>query len=119
MSNIIDFQADKNGAYVTLQNTNAENVTNAMNNYFGQQGYKLEQGAPGNGVYGKGNPTLRIVLGAFHKRFCYNVNVMQNQNGTVQMNLTKADKGRWGGVIGVNQVANETDRHKEALRSFL
>jgi hypothetical protein len=119
MSNIVDYQVDKEGAYMTLNRSTPEDAAQALNQYFVGQGYKLESGSPVNGVYGRGSQALRVLLGAFHKRFSFNVHINPNPDGTTKVMCTRAEKGRWGGLIGYNQVTKETDRHKEALRGLM
>lgn len=104
---------------MTLNGATPEDAAAKINQYFTGLGYKLESGSPVNGVYGRGSQALRVLLGAFHKRFCYNVNISPNPDGTTKVICTKADKGRWGGVVGYNQVVKETDRHKEALQGMM
>lgn len=84
-------------------------VTSKVNEYFTNNGYKLEAGSPDNGVYGVGNDVMRILFGAFVKRYKFNILVRQNQN-LIQVDLSKAMTGIAGGAIGFVKLNQEYDK---------
>ncbi|MDX1630115.1 MAG: hypothetical protein R3345_15505, partial [Fulvivirga sp.] len=82
-----------------------------------KQGYKLEGGTPKAGTYGKGSKTLRILFGAFVKRFTWGIKVKDKDDKTYLV-FSKDEKGYWGGVIGVSQVKTEFKRLTNILRTY-
>lgn len=104
-------------AVYRFQNTSANELASKIESYLTGKGYKIEEGNSNNGVYGKGNKTLRILFGAFVKRFTWRVTVKDEGNETI-LTFLKAEKGYWGGAIGVAQVKNEFRRITESLRQF-
>lgn len=117
MSNIIDNRADKNGLYLTISNTNAEAVSGQVNQLLTQRGYRIEAGAPNNGIYGKGNKTMRILFGAFVKRYAFDVRVKDEAGGTL-LHFVKNEKRMVGGAIGMNQVTKESNQIRDQLRQM-
>ncbi len=85
--------------------------------YLSKSKYKLESGTPVNGVYGKGSKVLRVLFGAFVKRFEWQVTIAKHEDKTGLV-FTKLAKGYVGGVIGVQQVKKEYQRITETLKAF-
>lgn len=86
--------------------------------FFRGEGYKLEEGAPGNAAYGTGSNVMRILFGAFAKRYKFNA-VVQADQGQTWVTLTKAMSGAMGGVIGHSKMTKETNRITAALQACL
>lgn len=118
MSQILDFQADKNGAYLVLAGSQSQQVVDMVSQYLIQNGYKMESGTPEYAVWGKGNKTMRVLFGAFVKRYAFNVMVHPLDDGNTRFEFTRKEKGNIGGVIGHQQVVKELDRHKQAFRNM-
>ncbi|MCH2234645.1 MAG: hypothetical protein MK078_10360 [Crocinitomicaceae bacterium] len=112
-----DVSITKDNAMYRFKDTNVEELSGKVEKYLLGKGYKLESGTPENAIYGKGNKTLRILFGAFVKRFTWKVTVVADGNTTV-LNFIKDEKGYWGGAIGVSQVKNEFKRITDALTQF-
>ena len=108
---------EKNKAIYVFKSTNKEDLGKKVNDYFKEQGYTLEAGVNTNGTYGKGSKVLRVLLGAFVKRFEWQVSISDINNST-GLTFTKNAKGYAGGLIGVNQVKNEYSRLTETLKAF-
>lgn len=100
-----------------FKNTSANELAKKVEKYLLEKGYKREDGTLENATYGKGNKVLRILLGAFIKRFTWAVKVSREGNVT-RLDFIKAEKGQWGGIIGVQQVKSELKRIVEALNYF-
>ena len=99
----------RDSATFTFQGTTPEDISSKINHLFVKDGYQLEEGTEMKGKYGKGSKIMRILLGAFVKRFAWNVTVT-NEGGMTKAVLFKETKGYAGGAIGVNQVKNEFKR---------
>lgn len=107
----------KEKAIYNFDNATKEELAAKVEKFLLGQGYKLEEGDVFNGKYGKGNKTLRILFGAFVKRFTWAVKVASNSELT-QLVLSKNEKGYWGGAIGVHQVNKEYERLTNVIRDF-
>jgi len=99
----------KDKAIFTFEGTTEDAIASKINDLFVRDGYTLEDGTQLKGKYGKGSKIMRILLGAFVKRFAWEVTVT-TQGGITTATLYKETKGYAGGAIGVNQVKNEFNR---------
>lgn len=108
---------EKSKAIFPFENISSDELAAKVKEILLEKGYKLEQGSPDNGKYGKGSQVLRVLFGAFAKRFCWEVKVQAEGNIT-RLILSKDAKGYAGGLIGVNQVNNEYKRLTDVLTSF-
>ena len=104
----------KHEARWTLSGKTVEDVATKLNAEMLSQGYKLEVGTNDNGVYGKGNKVMRVLFGAFVKRFAFRVHVT-NEGNVAQLVFVKDGKGYAGGAIGVSQVKKEFTRLVDIL----
>ena len=107
----------KDRAIYIFENTNADQLADKLQQFLLKDGYKLESGTPKKGVYGKGSKTMRILFGAFVKRFTWGVTVADKDGQTV-LKFNKDEKGYWGGAIGVSQVKTEYGRITAVLKNF-
>ena len=108
---------EKDKAIYVFKSTIKEGLAVKVNEYLKKQGYKLESGTNLDGVYGKGNKVMRILFGAFVKRFEWHVEISE-LNGSTGLIFTKTAKGYIGGVIGVQQVKKEYQRITGILEAF-
>lgn len=108
---------DKNKATYVFKSTNKDDLGQKVNEYLKKQGYSLEAGTNTNGTYGKGSKVLRVLLGAFVKRFEWQVDI-SDINESTGLTFTKKAKGYAGGLIGMNQVKNEYNRLTGTLKAF-
>jgi hypothetical protein len=119
---ILDYEApkQKDGAYIfTYQNITKEELANRVDAFFIQQeGYRLEGGAKGSAIYGKGSTFWRILFGAFVKRYKFSIQVKALENGNVSLQLNKEMSGISGGVWGWSQMNKEHIRVAEALKKL-
>lgn len=76
---------------------------------FEEDGYKLEEGTPTNGVYGVGSHMNRMLAGAFSKRFKFRVDIYPVDNNSY-LRITKAMSGWSGGYMAVRSLNNEYKR---------
>jgi hypothetical protein len=108
---------DSDKAIYVFKNTNKEDLGGKIKEYLSKQGYKVEQGVPTSAVYGKGSKVMRILFGAFVKRFEWKVDIAEINDST-GLTFTKNSKGYMGGVIGVQQVKKEYSRLTGVLKAF-
>lgn len=96
---------------------NVDEVADRFAVFMDKKGYKLEFGTKKDGRYGKGNQILRLLFGAFVKRFAWQVNI-SDEFGVTQLTFYKEAKGYAGGIIGVSQVNNEFNSIINSLKVF-
>ncbi|MGB1104533.1 MAG: hypothetical protein ACPG21_13030 [Crocinitomicaceae bacterium] len=107
----------KNDATFYFSNITEEELGAKLEKYLLQKGYKIEAGTPTNATYGKGSQILRILFGAFVKRFAWTVKIQSSVHGTT-LTFAKMAKGYAGGIIGVNQVNGEFTQIVNSLKKF-
>jgi hypothetical protein len=107
----------KNNATFFFSNITEEELGDKLQKYLLKKGYKLEAGTTTNGTYGKGSQVMRVLFGAFAKRFSWLISIKSSEFGT-NLVFSKNEKGYMGGVIGVSQVKNEYTRIVNALNHF-
>jgi len=90
----------------------------AVETFFLAEGYRLEAGEPHDAVYGIGNNVLRILFGAFIKRYKFKVQVLPSGNGS-SISVVKGMSGAMGGAIGYSKMKKELARVREALQTYL
>lgn len=83
-----------------------------------REGYRLEEGNPMNAVYGIGDKTLRLLFGAFVKRYAFHIVIGPGINNQVVLQMGKAMSGFSGGVIGVAKLKKEMERMQFLLRGL-
>jgi len=108
---------EKHKAIFTFERISQSELTKCVNDIFVESGYKLEQGTTESGKYGKGSQVMRVLFGAFVKRFCWETKIESNSSQT-RFVFIKDAKGYVGGVIGVNQVKNEFKRLTDLFSAF-
>lgn len=118
MSHFVNTEADtKEHSIFVYEGIDKEGMALAVHNLMQQEGYVLAEGQSGNATYTKGNRTMRILLGAFHKFFKWNIQVIENQEGT-KVRIKKESSGMSGGLIGMNQVKKEYQRLAALIRAL-
>lgn len=86
-----------------------------LEKFFQAEGYKLESGDIEKGVYGKGNHTLRLLFGAFVKRYTFQVKLAGSGN-TCRFDFAPSMTGISGGVIGYNKMKDENLRLVDKIK---
>lgn len=112
-----DVVIEKNQAVYYFKGMDKETLADKVQQYLSGKGYKLEEGTKFTGKYGKGSKVGRILLGAFVKRFCWDIRVEQSGD-TSRLALIKEAKGYAGGIIGVNQVNSEYATLTQSLKAW-
>lgn len=97
---------EKNKATYRFKNIDVNTLAEDINQLMLGKGYKLEVGNSVKGSYGKGSSILRVLFGAFAKRFEWNIEIHSQDDFTV-LEFSKQAKGYMGGAIGVSQVNKE------------
>jgi len=87
--------------------------------FFNQLQYKFEGGTPMRSTWGQGDDTMRVLFGAFVKRYQFSV-AIDPQPGSpyVWLRLSKGITGAMGGVIGYSQMNTEFQRVTVAMQRF-
>lgn len=109
--------ADDNMLTATFSPDDLQRVVDMVEQFFVGQGYRLEYGVPASGCYGIGSDVMRLLLGAFARRFKFEVAIGPHATGEVWLQVTKGMSGAMGGVLGYNAMKKETTRVFDALRS--
>ncbi len=81
-------------------------IVEGVKAYFEGRKYKLESGQPDDGTYGIGSDLMRILFGAFAKRYSFKVQISEEE-GVVVLKLLKAMSGAMGGLIGHSKMKKE------------
>jgi hypothetical protein len=114
--NLVAFQPQASeGALYSFQGEDTAALATAVGGYFAQRGYKLEEGTPFDGTYGKGNTAMRFLFGAFVKRYKFGIKIW-SASGQTALQFTKAMSGAMGGAFGYQQMKKEFERVSGDLR---
>jgi hypothetical protein len=102
---------DRNGDVATYMYNNVDlnEFPKRLEKFFHSEGYKLESGTNEKGVYGTGSHMMRILFGAFVKRYTFQFK-LAGENGTVRLEFASNMTGVSGGVIGYNKMKKELER---------
>ncbi|QEG22189.1 hypothetical protein [Mariniblastus fucicola] len=95
-----------------------QTVAAAVQQYFLGEGYRMEDGNPVDAIYGIGNNLLRILFGAFVKRYRFKVQVVPVGTGS-QVSVEKGMSGVMGGAIGYAKMKKELNRIREGVRNSI
>lgn len=117
MSKLSNYQETEQGAVLYFIDSSSNEIAEKVKNMFISEGYKLESGTLKNAIYGIGNATLRILFGAFVKRYKFNIDI-SDRNELVCVEFKKGMSGLSGGLIGMSKLKNETSRVIERLRNI-
>jgi hypothetical protein len=93
-----------------------EAVADELATCFTARGYRLESGTPVAGCYGIGSNLMRILFGAFARRFVFDCNIQPQADGAV-LTLSKGISGAMGGVIGYRRMNKELEAILAELRT--
>lgn len=96
-------------------NINTDDLAAKVNEVLFHHRYKLTEGAPGRGVYVRGNRVLRILFGAFSPYYKYAVMVRPGNANNAILDVDRKTSGMSGGLIGMSQVKSETKRLAQAM----
>ncbi|MFA4835134.1 MAG: hypothetical protein WC749_03550 [Dehalococcoidia bacterium] len=107
----------KDTALYMFENVDGSDLSTAVNAFFNQRGYKLEEGTREDGIYGTGNGILRALLGGFAKRYRFRVKIAGDVR-TSRLTISKAMSGAMGGFMGYNRMNKEFERIAEGLKTI-
>lgn len=114
---LVNYEEGKDSVTLTLQNTDAVTLARDVSLFFSAEKYKLEGGTPENAVYGRGSGVLRVLFGAFARRYKFKVTVYQEGEKTT-LRIGKAISGTMGGYLGYRRMKKELKRLGELLKSY-
>ena len=115
---LVSFDGTKDTSVYIYQNVPTNVLAKKLEVFFIDKKYKLEEGTIEEGVYGIGNPILRILLGAFVKRYKFKFSITE-ANGRTTLEFSKGITGPMGGVIGYSQMNNEFQRLTEEIKLLI
>lgn len=115
---LISFDGTKDTSVYIYQKVPTNVLAKKLEAFFIEKKYKLEDGTIESGVYGIGNPILRIILGAFVKRYKFNFSITDSA-GKATLSFSKGMSGAMGGVIGYSKMNNEFQRLTEELKLLI
>ncbi len=115
---LISFDGTKESSIYIYQNVPTNVLAQKLEAFFINKKYKLEEGTIEKGVYGIGNPILRIILGAFVKRYKFNFSITDSA-GKATLSFSKGMSGAMGGVIGYSKMNNEFQRLTEEIKILI
>jgi hypothetical protein len=94
-----------------------DRVAQLMADRFKANDYKLESGEVIDGTYGTGSDLMRILFGAFAKRYKFNVKVFKGDNETM-VDVTKDTVSKVsGGLLGNKRYNDEFEKLVKILSS--
>lgn len=93
-----------------------EETANKLSRFFEAEGYKLESGTPVDGVYGIGSNVMRVLFGAFAKRYAFSVKILESGSVSTVV-VDKAMSGAMGGAIGYSKMKKEFARIRDGVQS--
>lgn len=98
----IDLKSEERFVY-NYSGTSQSELEKIIDSTMASNGYKHL----GNGVYEKGNRVIRLLIGAMHKYFKFQISLDATNPDEIKVGLKKATSGMSGGLIGMNQVKTE------------
>lgn len=114
---LVNFQEVDKKHVFTFANCSAQDAAQRFANLKQGLGYKIEAGDPYRGTYGVGSTVMRILFGAFVKRYTFDFAIYQNGNDVV-LEFKKAMTGISGGVIGYAKMNTEFAKISGMIRSL-
>ncbi|MBI3510048.1 MAG: hypothetical protein HY064_05255 [Bacteroidetes bacterium] len=114
---LVNFQEANGKHYFTYGTTTPEKVAQSFSAYMAAHGYRLEKGDVYRGTYGVGNQVMRVLFGAFVKRYTFDF-ALQPSGENVVIEWSKAGSGWTGGVIGIAKTNSEFTKHSTNLRQL-
>lgn len=96
---LLSAEETEKGISYLFDKTDCRSLATAVGSFFAAEGYKLEDGIPEDGAYGKGSGTLRVAFGGFAQRYKFRVKIFP-ESELVRLNISKGMSGVSGGIIG-------------------
>lgn len=96
----------RDGVILFYKGTSVNELADKVQTMFMNDKYKLESGTKIEGIYGTGNAILRILFGAFVKRYKFQIKIYE-EGENVKLEFSKAMSGFSGGAIGVSKLNKE------------
>jgi hypothetical protein len=117
---MMNFQPLPDGAAYCFYQVDPNVLSQDVATFFQGMQYKFEGGTPFDSNWGQGSNTMRILFGAFAKRYAFNVKIEPQPDapGYVWVRLSKGMSGAMGGVIGYSKMNTETQRLIAAMQHF-
>lgn len=104
--------------WCVIYHSNVMDVADRVASYFAKEGYRLESGTATDGHYGIGNNFLRILFGAFVKRYKFHVQISAEGDKS-RLSIDKGMSGAMGGAIGYSKMKKELTRIRAGVQTEL
>ena len=114
---MIQFQPLADAGNLCFSQVDPDVLAGEAQAFFTSRGYRLEEGTPLFGMYGKGNAALRAIFGGFVKRYKFQVAVAP-QAPYVWLQVKKGMSGAMGGMIGYSRMKKETAAVLQGLQAY-
>jgi hypothetical protein len=103
------FEETSRGATYVVESGDAATMAAELERFFASEGYRLEEGTPQSGIYGRGSGAAYAFFSALSSRMKFKVEVLQ-EGGKVRLVVGKGMSGMWGGLLGRSKMKNEVSR---------
>lgn len=117
MPELVSFDGNKDKATYVFKG-DVQGISQSINQFFSLQKYKLEKGTPEKGVYGTGSAILRVLFGAFVKRYEFGIDIAQHESNVKVEFSKKKFSGVMGGAIGYVKLNKEFERLTNELKNL-
>jgi hypothetical protein len=111
---LISAQETQEGISYLFEKTDCTSLAGSLGSFFTAEGYKLEEGTPQDGVYGKGSGARRIIFGGLAQRYRFRVKIYP-ESKLVRLDMGKGMSGVSGGIVGYQALNDEFERIKAEL----
>lgn len=114
---MVQFQnSPDGGGLFCFEGNDIDMLAQDVQTFFISQGYRLESGSTEDGTYGVGSDLLRILFGAFVKRYKFDF-AIQPKDKHVWLRISKGMSGAMGGAIGYVKMNKELARVMQGLHA--
>lgn len=103
---LLSAEETEEGISYLFDKTDCRSLATAVGSFFAAEGYKLEDGTPEDGAYGKGSGARRIIFGGLAQRYKFKVKILP-ESELVRLNINKGMSGVSGGVMGYQALNKE------------
>ncbi len=111
-------QKDKKDVTYQYEGAELDAIIGGVDAFFKDRKYRVEAGEPGDVTYGLGSDLMRVLFGAFAKRYKFRAQITRpGDGGPVVFRLEKAMSGAMGGLIGHGKMTKEFNAIADAFEA--
>jgi hypothetical protein len=111
---LVSARETQEGIAYLFEKTDCASLASSLGSFFAAEGYKLEEGTPQDGVYGKGSGARRIIFGGLAQRYRFRFRIYP-ESKLVCLDMAKGMSGVSGGVMGYQALNSEFERIQAKL----